>query len=92
MPSSEHALVYWESSMYVKVHTTFGLKVQVQVFPEVELYVTPPANTSPISGSKHAQPYTRQTADSALPYVQAGLSFRPLWEQQQGHHRRFHHQ
>lgn len=65
MPSSEHALVYWESSTYIQVHTSFGLKVQVQVFPEVELYVTPPANnTSPISGSRLARQQTPQTADS----------------------------
>lgn len=37
--------------MYVQVHTYFGLQVEVQVFPEIQLYITPPANhTGLISG------------------------------------------
>lgn len=65
MSISEHALVYWESSIYVQVHTSFGLKVQVQVFPEVQLYVTPPANhTGPISGSRLARQWTPRIVDS----------------------------
>lgn len=91
--SSDHALVYWESSMYVQVHTSFGLKVQVQVFPEVELYITPPANnTSPISGSRLTHNRLLRLLTHPLPDDEAGLSFRPLWQQQQRHHRRFHHQ
>uniref|UniRef100_A0A3B3X836 VWFD domain-containing protein n=1 Tax=Poecilia mexicana TaxID=48701 RepID=A0A3B3X836_9TELE len=35
-------LIFWKSSMYVEVHTPFGLKLQVQVFPEIQLYITPP--------------------------------------------------
>ncbi|XP_070710318.1 mucin-5B-like [Pempheris klunzingeri] len=41
---SDHALVFWQSSMYVQVHTSFGLKIQVQVSPEIQLYITPPRN------------------------------------------------
>uniref|UniRef100_A0A8C9Y5V0 VWFD domain-containing protein n=1 Tax=Sander lucioperca TaxID=283035 RepID=A0A8C9Y5V0_SANLU len=46
-----HALVFWQSSMYVQVHTSFGMKIQVQVSPEIQLYITPPRNhTEVISG------------------------------------------
>ncbi|XP_029681304.1 mucin-2-like [Takifugu rubripes] len=49
--TSDHALVFWESSMYVQVHTSLGLKIQVQVSPQIQLYLTPPTNhTGPISG------------------------------------------
>ncbi|XP_072233453.1 mucin-5B-like [Leuresthes tenuis] len=48
---SDHALVFWQSSMYVQVHTSVGMKIQVQVFPEIQLYITPPRNhTGTISG------------------------------------------
>ncbi|XP_006781182.2 mucin-5B-like [Neolamprologus brichardi] len=48
---SDHALVFWQSSMYVEVHTSFGMKIQVQVSPEIQLCITPPGNhTGTISG------------------------------------------
>uniref|UniRef100_A0A667ZR16 VWFD domain-containing protein n=1 Tax=Myripristis murdjan TaxID=586833 RepID=A0A667ZR16_9TELE len=48
---SDHALVFWQSSMYVQVQTSFGMKIQVQMSPEIQLYVTPPENhTGMISG------------------------------------------
>uniref|UniRef100_A0A669BBI9 VWFD domain-containing protein n=1 Tax=Oreochromis niloticus TaxID=8128 RepID=A0A669BBI9_ORENI len=48
---SDRALVFWQSSMYVEVHTSFGMKIQVQVSPEIQLYITPPGNhTGMISG------------------------------------------
>ncbi|XP_050933829.1 LOW QUALITY PROTEIN: mucin-19-like [Lates calcarifer] len=48
---SDHALVFWQSSMYVQVHTSFGMKIQVQMSPEIQLYITPPRNhTGAISG------------------------------------------
>ncbi|XP_045928607.1 mucin-2-like [Micropterus dolomieu] len=48
---SDQALVFWQSSMYVHVHTPFGLKIQVQMSPEIQLYITPPRNhTGIISG------------------------------------------
>uniref|UniRef100_A0AAX7T199 VWFD domain-containing protein n=1 Tax=Astatotilapia calliptera TaxID=8154 RepID=A0AAX7T199_ASTCA len=47
----DHALVFWQSSMYVEVHTSFGMKIQVQVSPEIQLYITPPGkHTGTISG------------------------------------------
>uniref|UniRef100_A0A3B4XVT0 Mucin-5B-like n=1 Tax=Seriola lalandi dorsalis TaxID=1841481 RepID=A0A3B4XVT0_SERLL len=49
--SSDHALVFWQSSMYVQVQTSFGMKIQVQMSPEIQLYITPPRNhTGIISG------------------------------------------
>ncbi|XP_067437640.1 mucin-2-like [Thunnus thynnus] len=48
---SDHALVYWPSSMYVQVHTSFGMTIQVQMSPEIQLDITPPRNhTGMISG------------------------------------------
>ncbi|XP_074482524.1 mucin-6-like [Sebastes fasciatus] len=48
---SDHALVFWQSSLYVQVHTSFGMKIQVQMSPEIQLYITPPRNhTGMISG------------------------------------------
>ncbi|XP_062299707.1 mucin-2-like [Scomber scombrus] len=48
---SDHALVYWQSSMYVRVHTYFGLEILVQMSPEIQLDITPPTNhTGTISG------------------------------------------
>ncbi|XP_030576613.1 mucin-19-like [Archocentrus centrarchus] len=41
---SAHALVFWQSSMHVEVNTSFGMKIQVQVSPEIQLYITPPKN------------------------------------------------
>ncbi|XP_071358816.1 mucin-2-like [Trachinotus anak] len=48
---SDDALVFWQSSMYVQVQTSFGMKMQVQMSPEIQLYITPPRNhTGIISG------------------------------------------
>ncbi|XP_069556033.1 mucin-6 [Brachyistius frenatus] len=48
---SDHALVFWQSSMYVQVHTSFGTKIQVQMSPEIQLYISAPRNhTDMISG------------------------------------------
>lgn len=41
--------------MYVQVHTSFGLKIQVQVSPQIQLYLTPPPptnHTGPVSGRR----------------------------------------
>uniref|UniRef100_A0A673BKS7 VWFD domain-containing protein n=1 Tax=Sphaeramia orbicularis TaxID=375764 RepID=A0A673BKS7_9TELE len=47
----EHVLVFWQSSMNVQVHTSFGMTIQVQVSPELQLSITPPTNhSSMISG------------------------------------------
>uniref|UniRef100_UPI0037E9BC73 mucin-6-like n=1 Tax=Semicossyphus pulcher TaxID=241346 RepID=UPI0037E9BC73 len=43
---SDHALVFWQSSMYVRVHTSLGIDIQVQVSPEIQLYITSPRNHS----------------------------------------------
>ncbi|XP_054862830.1 mucin-19-like isoform X1 [Amphiprion ocellaris] len=41
---SDHVLVFWQSSMYVQIYTSFGLKIQVQVSPEIQIYITSPKN------------------------------------------------
>ncbi|KAK5849188.1 hypothetical protein PBY51_008848 [Eleginops maclovinus] len=48
---SDHALVFWQSSVYAQVDTSFGMKIQIQMSPEIQLYITPPKNqTGIISG------------------------------------------
>ncbi|XP_054595563.2 mucin-6 isoform X2 [Nothobranchius furzeri] len=48
---SDVTLVFWQSSMFVQVVTSFGLKIQVQVFPDIQLYITPPtAGADKLSG------------------------------------------
>uniref|UniRef100_A0A8C4DQJ3 Mucin-19 n=1 Tax=Dicentrarchus labrax TaxID=13489 RepID=A0A8C4DQJ3_DICLA len=37
-------IYHTNSSMYVEVHTSFGMKIQVQTSPEIQLYITPPPN------------------------------------------------
>uniref|UniRef100_UPI003AB0136A mucin-6 n=1 Tax=Centroberyx gerrardi TaxID=166262 RepID=UPI003AB0136A len=39
---TDHATVFWQCSMYVQVHTSFGMKVQVQMSPEIQIYITLP--------------------------------------------------
>uniref|UniRef100_A0AAY5F5L9 VWFD domain-containing protein n=1 Tax=Electrophorus electricus TaxID=8005 RepID=A0AAY5F5L9_ELEEL len=39
---TEHATVFWQSSMFVQVRTSFGMKMQVQVSPEIQLYLYMP--------------------------------------------------
>ncbi|XP_073337244.1 mucin-6 [Pagrus major] len=41
---SDDVRIFWQSSMYVQVHTSFGMKIQVQMSPEIQLYIMPPAN------------------------------------------------
>ncbi|XP_056132665.1 mucin-19-like [Lampris incognitus] len=41
---SDHALVFWQSSLYVQVQTSFGMKIQIQMSPEMQLYITPAEN------------------------------------------------
>ncbi|RVE58095.1 hypothetical protein OJAV_G00205920 [Oryzias javanicus] len=48
---SDHALVFWQSSMFVLVHTSFDMKIQVQMSPIIQLYITlPRSHTETISG------------------------------------------
>uniref|UniRef100_A0A3B3C952 VWFD domain-containing protein n=1 Tax=Oryzias melastigma TaxID=30732 RepID=A0A3B3C952_ORYME len=48
---SDHALVFWQSSMFVLVHTSFDMKIQVQMSPIMQLYITlPRSHTETLSG------------------------------------------
>ncbi|XP_030630564.1 mucin-19 [Chanos chanos] len=46
---TEYATVFWESSIYVLVQTYFGMKMQVQISPEVQIYVYLPETESGIT-------------------------------------------
>ncbi|KAM8910582.1 mucin-6-like [Spinachia spinachia] len=39
---SDHAQVYWLSSMFVQVHTTLGIDFQIQVSPDLQLFIDAP--------------------------------------------------
>uniref|UniRef100_A0A671QWR4 Mucin-19-like n=1 Tax=Sinocyclocheilus anshuiensis TaxID=1608454 RepID=A0A671QWR4_9TELE len=45
--------VFWQSSMFIQVQTSFGLKMQVQVSPEIQIYLNlpPTANTKGLCGT-----------------------------------------
>uniref|UniRef100_A0A3Q1C7X3 VWFD domain-containing protein n=1 Tax=Amphiprion ocellaris TaxID=80972 RepID=A0A3Q1C7X3_AMPOC len=50
---SDHVLVFWQSSMYVQIYTSFGLKIQVQVSPEIQIYITSPKNHTGLCGNSN---------------------------------------
>lgn len=68
--------------MYVQVHTSLGLKIQVQVSPQIQLYLTPPANhVGPISGQRlKSKPGLTQLDPVAMTF---NLPLRSLRERQQ---------
>ncbi|XP_030575850.1 mucin-5B-like [Archocentrus centrarchus] len=39
---SDHAQVFWQTSMYVQVKTSTDIKIQVQMSPEIQLYISAP--------------------------------------------------
>uniref|UniRef100_A0A8B9JZ08 Uncharacterized protein n=1 Tax=Astyanax mexicanus TaxID=7994 RepID=A0A8B9JZ08_ASTMX len=39
LAQTDHTTVFWQSSMFVHVQTSFGMKIKVQVFPEIQLYI-----------------------------------------------------
>ncbi|XP_073804161.1 uncharacterized protein isoform X2 [Danio rerio] len=53
LSQTESTTVFWQSSMFVQVYTSFGLKMQVQVSPEIQIYLNLPAteNTKGLCGT-----------------------------------------
>ncbi|XP_056311152.1 mucin-2-like [Danio aesculapii] len=53
LSQTESTIVFWQSSMFVQVYTLFGLKMQVQVSPEIQIYLNLPAteNTKGLCGT-----------------------------------------
>ncbi|XP_066570657.1 mucin-6-like [Amia ocellicauda] len=39
----KHVTIFWQSSMYVQVVTSFGVKMQIQMDPLIQLYLMLPA-------------------------------------------------
>ncbi|XP_076860864.1 mucin 5e [Brachyhypopomus gauderio] len=60
LSQTEHAIVSWQSSMFVLVQTSFGMKMQVQVSPEIQfyLYLPPTERTKGLCGT-----YNNNTED-----------------------------
>ncbi|KAK9976134.1 hypothetical protein ABG768_021340 [Culter alburnus] len=50
---TESTTVFWQSSMFIQVQTSFGLKMQVQVSPEIQIYLNLPSteNTKGLCGT-----------------------------------------
>uniref|UniRef100_A0A671Y2K1 VWFD domain-containing protein n=1 Tax=Sparus aurata TaxID=8175 RepID=A0A671Y2K1_SPAAU len=44
----DNVLVFWQSSMYIHFHTSLGMKIEVQMSPEIQLYITPPDLEQPV--------------------------------------------
>ncbi|XP_067284502.1 mucin-2-like isoform X2 [Pseudorasbora parva] len=53
LSQTESATVFWQSSMFIQVQTSFGLKMQVQVSPEIQIYLNlpPTENTKGLCGT-----------------------------------------
>ncbi|XP_016126944.1 LOW QUALITY PROTEIN: mucin-19-like [Sinocyclocheilus grahami] len=53
LSQTESTRVFWQSSMFIQVQTSFGLKMQVQVSPEIQIYLNlpPTANTKGLCGT-----------------------------------------
>ncbi|XP_052411181.1 mucin-2 isoform X7 [Carassius gibelio] len=53
LSQTESTTVFWQSSMFVQVQTSFGLKMQVQVSPEIQIYLNlpPTVNTKGLCGT-----------------------------------------
>ncbi|XP_043093499.1 mucin-2-like isoform X2 [Puntigrus tetrazona] len=53
LSQTESTTVFWQSSMFIQVQTSFGLKMQVQVSPEIQIYLNLPQaeNTKGLCGT-----------------------------------------
>ncbi|XP_074416232.1 LOW QUALITY PROTEIN: mucin-2 [Sinocyclocheilus rhinocerous] len=53
LSQTESTTVFWQSSMFIQVQTSFGLKMQVQVSPEIQIYLNlpPTENTKGLCGT-----------------------------------------
>ncbi|XP_056605024.1 mucin-2-like [Triplophysa dalaica] len=43
LSQTEYATVFWQSSMFIQVQTSFGLKMQIRVSPEIQIYLYLPS-------------------------------------------------
>ncbi|XP_058273797.1 mucin-2-like [Hemibagrus wyckioides] len=79
---TENVTVYWQSSMFVMVQTTFGMKMQVQVFPEVQMYLYLPQSvtSSGLCGSKNNNTIDDFTTSSGI-VENSAQSFAHSWSQ-----------
>ncbi|XDV25315.1 hypothetical protein PO909_029248 [Leuciscus waleckii] len=53
LSQTESTTVFWQSSMFIQVQTSFGLKMQVQISPEIQIYLNlpPTENTKGLCGT-----------------------------------------
>ncbi|XP_051746853.1 mucin-2 [Ctenopharyngodon idella] len=53
LSQTESTTVFWQSSMFIQVQTSFGLKMQIQVSPEIQIYLNLPSteNTKGLCGT-----------------------------------------
>ncbi|XP_060745226.1 mucin-2-like isoform X2 [Tachysurus vachellii] len=77
---TEHVKVYWQSSMFVMVQTSFGMKMQVQVSPEVQMYLYLPQRdaTTGLCGSNNNNTEDDFTTSSGI-VENSAQSFARSW-------------
>ncbi|XP_066524971.1 mucin-2-like [Hoplias malabaricus] len=79
LSQTENTTVFWQSSMFVQVQTTFGMKIKVQVSPEIQIYLYLPPNeqTLGLCGTYNSNTQDDFTTSSGivenavLPFVQS---------------------
>uniref|UniRef100_A0AAR2L090 VWFD domain-containing protein n=1 Tax=Pygocentrus nattereri TaxID=42514 RepID=A0AAR2L090_PYGNA len=77
---SDYTTVFWQSSMFVQVQTSFGMKMKVQVFPEIQLYLylPPTEKTTGLCGTYNNDTEDDFTTSSGI-VENAVLPFSQSW-------------
>uniref|UniRef100_A0A3Q0T6V3 VWFD domain-containing protein n=1 Tax=Amphilophus citrinellus TaxID=61819 RepID=A0A3Q0T6V3_AMPCI len=63
---SEHAQVFWQSSMYVQVETSSDIKFQIQMSPEIQLYISVPRKHKGLCGNSNGDSTDDFTSSSGI--------------------------
>ncbi|KAI4899813.1 hypothetical protein NFI96_013757, partial [Prochilodus magdalenae] len=80
LSKTDYATVFWQSSMFVQVQTSFGLKMKVQVSPEIQLYLylPPTEKTTGLCGTHNNNTEDDFTTSSGI-VENAALPFTQSW-------------
>uniref|UniRef100_A0A3B4DFV1 Mucin-2-like n=1 Tax=Pygocentrus nattereri TaxID=42514 RepID=A0A3B4DFV1_PYGNA len=80
LSQTDYTTVFWQSSMFVQVQTSFGMKMKVQVFPEIQLYLylPPTEKTTGLCGTYNNDTEDDFTTSSGI-VENAVLPFSQSW-------------
>ncbi|XP_036431254.1 mucin-2-like [Colossoma macropomum] len=80
LSQTDYTTVFWQSSMFVQVQTSFGMKLKVQVFPEIQLYLylPPTEKTTGLCGTYNNDTEDDFTTSSGI-VENAVLPFSQSW-------------